>query len=65
MSVFVNGQMQTLPERPTLAALLSELATLAPFAVAQNGEFIPRASYDDCQIRPGDQVDIVHPASGG
>lgn len=65
MHVLVNGQMQTLPEPPTLVGLLSELAPSAPFAVAHNGEFVPRASYDDCQIQLGDHIDIVHPAAGG
>jgi len=36
-----------------------------PFAVACNGEFIPRANYARCEIHPGDHIDIVHPAAGG
>ena len=65
MSVLVNGRMETLPEPPTLAALLMALAPPTPFAVACNGEFVPRANYAGCQIQPGDCIDIVHPAAGG
>jgi sulfur carrier protein len=65
MSVLVNGRMQNLPEPPTLAALLVELAPRTPFAVACNGEFIPRANYAGREIQPGDDIDIVHPAAGG
>ena len=65
MSVLVNGRMQTLPEPPTLAALLMALAPPAPFAVACNGEFIPRENHAGCEIQPGDHIDIVHPAAGG
>jgi sulfur carrier protein len=65
MSVRVNGQMQSLPEPPTLAALLVALAPPTPFAVACNGEFIPRANYTGFEIQPGDRIDIVHPAAGG
>jgi len=65
MSVLVNGRVQNLPEPPTLAALLVALAPSIPFAVACNGEFIPRASYAGCEVRPGDRIDIVHPAAGG
>jgi sulfur carrier protein len=65
MSVRVNGQMQSLPEPPTLAALLVALAPPTPFAVACNGEFIPRANYTGLEIQPGDRIDIVHPAAGG
>jgi sulfur carrier protein len=65
MSVLVNGRMQTLPAPPTLAALLVVLAPPTPFAVACNGEFIPLAYYAECEIQPGDHIDIVHPAAGG
>jgi sulfur carrier protein len=65
MSVLVNGRIQNLPEPPTLAALLVALAPPTPFAVACNGEFIPGANYAGCEIRPGDCIDIVHPAAGG
>jgi sulfur carrier protein len=57
--------MQNLPEPPTLAALLVVLAPPTPFAVACNGEFIPRANHAGCEIQPGDHIDIVHPAAGG
>jgi sulfur carrier protein len=65
MSVLVNGRMHNLPEPTTLAALLVALAPPIPFAVACNGEFIPRANYAGCEIQPGDHIDIVHPAAGG
>jgi sulfur carrier protein len=65
MSVLVNGRMHNLPEPPTLAALLVALAPSIPFAVACNGEFIPSANYAGCEVRPGDRIDIVHPAAGG
>jgi thiamine biosynthesis protein ThiS len=38
---------------------------LAPFAVARNEEFVPRDTYEDCRIDPGDRIDIVHPTAGG
>jgi sulfur carrier protein len=65
MSVLVNGRTHNLPEPPTLTALLVVLAPPTPFAVACNGEFIPRANYAGCEIQPGDRIDIVHPAAGG
>jgi sulfur carrier protein len=65
MSVIVNGQFQPLPEPPTVAALLLALAPAAPFAVARNEEFVPRATYKECSIQPGDRIEIVHPTVGG
>jgi sulfur carrier protein len=65
MFVIVNGQTHPLPEPQTLAALLSQLSPAAPFAVARNAEVIPRGTYEECHIEPGDRIDIVHPAAGG
>jgi sulfur carrier protein len=65
MSVLVNGRMHNLPESPTLATLLVALAPPIPFAVACNGEFVPHANYERCEIQPGDRIDIVCPSAGG
>jgi sulfur carrier protein len=54
-----------MPEIRTLAALLSQLSPAVPFAVACNAEVVPRGSYEQCRIQPGDRIDIVHPAAGG
>lgn len=65
MSVIVNGHPQPLPEPPTLAALLLLLSPSTPFAVARNGEFVPRITYEECRLNPSDQIVIVHPTVGG
>jgi sulfur carrier protein len=65
MFVIVNGQTYPLPEPRTLAALLLSLSPSAPFAVARNEEVVPRGTYEDCRIYPGDRIDIVHPTAGG
>jgi sulfur carrier protein len=65
MFVIVNGQKQPLPESRTLVALLHSVSPPTPFAVAHNGEFVARGTYQDCQLHPGDRIDIVHPTAGG
>jgi sulfur carrier protein len=65
MFVIVNGQAHPLRESRTLAALLVSLSPPAPFAVARNDEVVPRETYEDCRIYPGDRIDIVHPTAGG
>jgi len=65
MFVIVNGQTYPLPEPRTLAALLLSLSPSAPFVVARNEEVVPRGTYEDCRIHPGDRIDIVHPTAGG
>jgi sulfur carrier protein len=65
MFVVVNGQPHTLLGPQTLAALLVSLSPPAPFAVALNEEVVPRRSFEDCWIHPGDRIEIVHPMAGG
>ncbi len=65
MSVFVNGLPQPLPEPQTLAALLLALSPPAPFAVACNGDFVPRCTYADRGLQAGDTIEIVHASAGG
>jgi thiamine biosynthesis protein ThiS len=65
MFVIVNGQAHPLPESRTLAALLRSLSPPVPFVVARNEEVVPRETYEDCRIYPGDRIDIIHPAAGG
>jgi thiamine biosynthesis protein ThiS len=65
MFVIVNGNIYPLPEPRTLDALLRFLAPLAPYVVARNEEFVPRGTYEECCISPGDRIDIVHPTAGG
>jgi sulfur carrier protein len=65
MFVIVNDQTHSLPESRTLAELLDLLSPSVPFVVARNEEVVPRGSYEQCIILPGDRIDIVHPAAGG
>jgi sulfur carrier protein len=65
MFIVVNGETTPLPTPRTLAALLVLLAPTIPFAVAHNGEFIPRNAYETCLLSPDDLIDIVYPTAGG
>ena len=65
MFVVVNGKTCNLPELRTLDELLRFLSPTAPFMVARNEEVIPRGTYEECVISPGDRIDIVHPTAGG
>jgi sulfur carrier protein len=65
MFVLLNGKPYPLPKSRTLAGLLRSVSPPAPFAVALNDEFIPRATYEDCAVQPNDRIDIVHPTVGG
>ena len=55
--------------RQTQCRLISEVLTefdaKPPFAVALNGEFVPRGDYQRQTVKEGDQIDIVAPIFGG
>lgn len=67
ISVSVNNTPRSL----TSASLLELLDTLqadrqgAPFAVALNGDFVPRSRYAEIELKNGDALDIVSPVGGG
>ena len=65
MFVIVNDETHPLPQPRTLAALLLTLSPSVPFAIARNEELVPRGTYEECPIYPGDRIDIVHPTAGG
>jgi thiamine biosynthesis protein ThiS len=65
MLIVVNGQMHSLVEPHTLAALLRSVAPTPPFAVARNNEFISCRAYEECLLAEGDKIEIVHPTVGG
>jgi sulfur carrier protein len=65
MPLSVNENAVVLPNPPTLEALLQTLAPQRPFAVAHNGEFVPKAEYTSHELNDGDRIEIVHPSAGG
>ena len=48
-----------------ISEVLTEFGATPPFAVALNGEFVPRTHYEIQQVKDGDRVDIVAPVFGG
>jgi len=63
----VNGQDEPL-QAATLAALLNEKAVDVAqkgIAVALNGAVVPRASWPNTPLNPGDSVEIVRARQGG
>jgi sulfur carrier protein len=49
-----------------VAQLLEDMAlTARRLAVEVNLEIVPRSTYADHRLRPGDRVEIVHAIGGG
>lgn len=60
----VNGDSFT-TEHSSLADFLNTLDTGDQFAVARNGEFVPKSQYEQTTLTEGDTLDIVTPVGGG
>jgi sulfur carrier protein len=66
-NIRVNGATEPLMVT-TLAALLEEKAIdtgQRGIAVAINGAIVPRASWAQTKLRPGDRIEIVRARQGG
>jgi len=65
-SILVNGEARALPDAGALSALLAELGLSGKrLAVAVNREVVPRSSWGDCTLAPGDRVEILEAVGGG
>lgn len=68
ISISINNEQYELEEATSVQIFLREKfqpSEDTPFAVAINGEFVPRSLYDSTVINQGDQLDIVSPVGGG
>jgi sulfur carrier protein len=66
MQVLVNGETKTFNEPLSVTDLLDLLAIDEGFvAVALNGDFVPRSTYESTTVNEGDAVECVAPRQGG
>lgn len=66
MEIILNGAPRTIPDRTSAGELLQTLGLADKrLALEINREIVPRSSFDQHMIRPGDTVEIVHAIGGG
>jgi len=66
MEIIVNGNAGAIPEQTSTNELLETLGLAGKrLALEINCEIVPRSSFDQHIIRPGDRVEIVHAIGGG
>ena len=65
MQVILNGQTHDISSRLTVSQLINELSLEGKLAIEINEEIVPRSSYDEFQIKPGDRIEVVHAVGGG
>ena len=65
MKVIVNGENFELVHSANLTQALREFAVKEPFAVAVNGQFIPRSQCDTYLLNEDDRIELLSPIQGG
>ena len=66
MQITVNGQPREAADELSLGELVREVSDRSTgIAVAVNGEVVPRGSWGDTTVRPGDRIDVVTAVQGG
>jgi sulfur carrier protein len=66
LSVILNGNVRELDSATTLVELVAELGLKADrVAVERNGEIVPRDTWIEVILRPGDKLEVVHFVGGG
>ena len=66
MTIQLNGAAHPIAPGLSVAGLLASLGLpLQKVAVERNEAIVPRSTYADTVLAPGDQVEIVHFIGGG
>lgn len=66
MEITLNGQPKTFSGVHTVAELVESLGYQGKrIAIERNGEIVPKSTYADTPVAPGDQFEIVVAVGGG
>jgi sulfur carrier protein len=66
MHIILNGDRREFPDSLSASQLLHELGLAGKrLALEVNLEIVPRSTFDDHIIQPGDRIEIVHAIGGG
>lgn len=65
MRLTVNGQTIELSTIQSLIQVVEEFGAKPPFALAVNGQFVPKSQHENYVLNSGDVVDILSPVQGG
>jgi sulfur carrier protein len=66
MQLTVNGDAAELADGATVADLVAQRAPGHDrVAVARNGDVVPRSSWAQTTLAPGDAVEVLAPTAGG
>ncbi len=66
MKILVNGKIVQIQKEANLVDFIKiNFSSLTSYAIALNGEFVPKSKYQDVNIKNGDKIEIVSAQPGG
>lgn len=66
MQVIVNGQPTEIPEGADVTTLIDRLGLGGQrLALEINEELVPRSTFAEHRLRPGDKIEIIRAVGGG
>jgi sulfur carrier protein len=66
MDILVNGEQRQVPDSYTAAQLVDAMGLSGQrIAMEVNLEIVPRSTYENYALQPGDRVEVVHAVGGG
>ncbi len=66
MQITINGEQREVAEGTSVQRLLEEQELAGRrIAVEYNGEILPRSTFAETRLQPGDTLEIVHAIGGG
>jgi thiamine biosynthesis protein ThiS len=66
VTIIIDGDEREVPDGATVADVLRILAEPAPHVLVEvNGTHVPPERHGETHLKPGDHLEIIHPAFGG
>jgi len=66
MQIILNGTDREVPDHLSASDLITDLGLADKrLALEVNSAIVPRSTFDEHKLQPGDQVEIVHAIGGG
>lgn len=66
MQIILNGTDREVPDHLSASDLITDLGLAGKrLALEVNTAIVPRSSFDEHLLHPGDRVEIVHAIGGG
>ncbi len=66
MQIYLNGEEKEFSDNMTMSELVQQLDLGGQrFAIEVNKDLVPRSSFDQHRLQPGDRVEIVQAIGGG